>query len=151
MIEGSSAMFDVWLSFFREHCAGFVALFVLLPMTLSVNWRLGAILIVLVIIFAVAMNTVVRRTDTRQELAGELRTELAERVSDVLGNLPVIQSFGRIEDEFAWAPRPRRPAAGCATAGLDVVGDSQRRDAREFELSRCWRYLSSASGSISAA
>ena len=99
MIEGSSAMFDVWLSFFREHCAGFVALFVLLPMTLFVNWRLGAILIVLVIVFAAAMNTVVRRTDTKQELAGELRTELAERVSDVLGNLPVIQSFTRIEDE----------------------------------------------------
>jgi len=37
MIEGSNAMFDVWLSFFREHCAGFVALFVLLPMTLFVN------------------------------------------------------------------------------------------------------------------
>ena len=99
MIEGSSAMFDVWLAFFREHCAGFVALFVLLPMTLFVNWRLGAILIVLVLIFAVAMNIVVRRTDTRQELAGELRSNLAERVSDVLGNLPVIQSFGRIEDE----------------------------------------------------
>jgi glucan exporter ATP-binding protein len=99
MIEGSNAMFDVWLSFFREHCAGFVALFVLLPMTLFVNWRLGAILIVLVIVFAVAMNTVVRRTDTKQEPAAELRANLAERVSDVLGNLPVIQSFARVEEE----------------------------------------------------
>ena len=26
MIEGSNAMFGVWLSFFREHCAGLVAL-----------------------------------------------------------------------------------------------------------------------------
>ena len=37
MIEGTNAMFSVWLSFFREHCAGFVALFVLLPMTLFFN------------------------------------------------------------------------------------------------------------------
>ena len=111
MIEGSNAMFDVWLSFFREHCAGFVALFVLLPMTLFVNWRFGAILIVLVILFAVAMNTVVRRTDTKQELAAELRSNLAERVSDVLGNLPVIQSFSRIEDES----RGSEPSAtGCS-------------------------------------
>ena len=44
-------MFGVWLSFFREHCAGFVALFVLLPVTLFINWRLGAMLIGLVAIF----------------------------------------------------------------------------------------------------
>ena len=34
-------MFGLWLSFFRENCASFVALFVLLPATVFVNWRLG--------------------------------------------------------------------------------------------------------------
>ena len=38
-------MFGLWLSFFRENCASFVALFVLLPATLFVNWRLGGLLI----------------------------------------------------------------------------------------------------------
>jgi len=64
MIEGSNGMFGVWLSFFREHCAGFVALVVLLPLTLLKNWRLGAILIALVAIFGVVMNLVIRRTET---------------------------------------------------------------------------------------
>ena len=39
MIEGASGMFGVWLSFFREHFAALVALGVLLPATLIVNWR----------------------------------------------------------------------------------------------------------------
>jgi glucan exporter ATP-binding protein len=99
MIEGSNAMFSVWLSFFREHCAGFVALFVLLPMTLFVNWRLGAILVALVVVFAAAMNHVIRRTEAMQGAATEVSSNLAERVSDVLGNMPVIQSFARIGDE----------------------------------------------------
>src|ERR1700735_2682413 len=39
MIEGSTGMFGVWLSFFREHFAAIVAIVVLLPTTLAVNWR----------------------------------------------------------------------------------------------------------------
>jgi len=99
MIEGSNAMFGLWLSFFREHCAGFVALFVLLPMTMFVNWRLGAILLVLVAIFAAAMNYVIRQTQENQGAANDVYADMSKRVSDVLGNLPVIQSFTRIEGE----------------------------------------------------
>ncbi|MGD0562177.1 MAG: glucan ABC transporter ATP-binding protein/ permease [Roseiarcus sp.] len=99
MIEGSNGMFGVWLSFFREHCAGLVALVVLLPLTLLKNWRLGAILIALVVVFGAVMNLVIRRTETMQVAADEVSADLAERVSDVLGNLPVVQSFARIEEE----------------------------------------------------
>ena len=99
MIEGSNAMASVWLSFFREHCASLVALTVLLPMTLFVNWRLGAILIALVITFGLVMNLVIHRTGAMQGAADRVSSDLAERVSDVLGNMPVIQSFARIEDE----------------------------------------------------
>lgn len=99
MIEGSNAMASVWLSFFREHCASLVSLTVLLPLTLLVNVRLGAILIALVVAFGVAMNLVIRRTGALQTAADELGSVVAERVADVLGNIPVIQSFARIEEE----------------------------------------------------
>ncbi len=99
MIEGSNGMFGVWLSFFREHCASLVALVVLLPLTLLKNWRLGAILIALVVLFGSVMNLVIRRTETMQVAADEVNADLAERVSDVLGNMPVVQSFARIEEE----------------------------------------------------
>lgn len=99
MIEGTNAMFSVWLSFFREHCASLVSLFVLLPMTLLVNSHLGGILLALVVVFAVAIHIVIRRTASMQGAATEISAHLAERVSDALSNLPVVQSFGRIESE----------------------------------------------------
>ena len=51
MLEGTSGMWALWLSFFREHCASFVALFVLLPFTIWKNWQLGLLLVCLVLLF----------------------------------------------------------------------------------------------------
>jgi ATP-binding cassette subfamily B protein len=99
MIEGANGLMGLWLSFFREHCAGFVALTILLPLTLFLNVRLGAMLVALVAAFGLMMNFVVRRTESLQGAVDRFHSDLAERVSDVLGNLPVIQSFTRIEEE----------------------------------------------------
>jgi glucan exporter ATP-binding protein len=99
MLEGAAGMFGVWLSFFREHFAALVALVVLLPATLFVNWRLGAILVALTIVLGILMNVVLLRTETMQSQADVVSNDLAERVSDVLGNLPAIQSFSRVNEE----------------------------------------------------
>jgi ATP-binding cassette, subfamily B, beta-glucan exporter len=99
MIEGSNALMALWQSFLREHCAGFVALTILLPLTLFINVRLGAMLLALVVAFGLMMNFVLRRTQGLQGSVDQLHSDLAERVSDVLGNVPVIQSFTRIEEE----------------------------------------------------
>ena len=69
MLDGPNAMFGLWLTFFREHCAAFVALFVTLPATLAVNWRFGVVLIGLVGFFAFAMNFVIRGTKRNQGAA----------------------------------------------------------------------------------
>jgi ATP-binding cassette subfamily B protein len=99
MLDGAAAMFGLWLSFFRENCASFVALFVLLPMTLFINWRLGGLLILLVIIFYVATSYVLRRTESLQGQVERYNSSLAEHASDTLGNIPVVQSFTRIDRE----------------------------------------------------
>jgi ATP-binding cassette, subfamily B, beta-glucan exporter len=66
MVDGTSGLFWLWLSFFREKCVAFIALVVLLPLSLIVNWRLGLLLILLVEIFAVLITFVVRgRTSCR--------------------------------------------------------------------------------------
>ena len=49
MLEGSNGMAWLWLGFFREHLAALVALVVLLPLTLFLNWRLGLLLVLLVV------------------------------------------------------------------------------------------------------
>ncbi len=99
MLEGTSGMWAMWLSFFREHCASFVALFILLPFTLWKNWQLGLLLICLVVMFGVLTSFVLRKTEKLQGSVEHYHSDLAERATDALGNVPVIQSFTRIETE----------------------------------------------------
>jgi ATP-binding cassette, subfamily B, beta-glucan exporter len=99
MLEGSNSMCWVWLGFFREHCGALVALVVLLPFTLFLNWRLGLLLVILLFIFAGLTVFVLRKTEKLQGSVEGYHSSLAEHASDALGNVPVIQSFTRIEAE----------------------------------------------------
>jgi len=99
ILEGAGAMFGLWLSFFRENCASFFALFLLLPATLFYNWRLASLLIVMVAVFYVVTTYVLRRTDTLQAAVEHYNAALASRASDALGNIPVVQSFTRTHSE----------------------------------------------------
>jgi len=99
MLEGSGGMSWLWLGFFREHMSALIALVVLLPLTVFLNWRLGLVLVVLVAIFAVLTAVVLRKTETLQGSVERYHSSLAEHASDALGNVPVIQSFTRIEAE----------------------------------------------------
>ncbi len=99
MLDGSAGMASIWLSFFRENCASFIALFIMLPLSLFVNWRLAGLLILLVFFFGILTTIVLRRTEDLQSRVERFNTDLAERASDALGNVPVIQSFTRVESE----------------------------------------------------
>jgi len=99
MLEGASAMFSLWLSFFRENCASFIALFILLPATLFYNWRLASLLIVMVGIFYVVTALVLRRTDELQTAVERHNAALASHAGDAFGNVPVVQSFTRVHNE----------------------------------------------------
>ena len=100
MSSGADAMWMLWLGFFREHCAALVSLFVLLPLTLFLNVWLGLLLCGLVLAFAVLITFIVRKTHDQQGKVSEYHTNLAKHASDALGNLPVIQSFTRVEAEL---------------------------------------------------
>ncbi len=99
MLEGAGGMQWLMLSFFREHFASFVALLVLLPLSLFYNWRLGLLLVVLLAIFTILTALVLRKTETLQGSVERYHSNLAEHASDALGNVPVIQSFTRVDTE----------------------------------------------------
>ncbi|WP_342360227.1 glucan ABC transporter ATP-binding protein/ permease [Terrarubrum flagellatum] len=99
MLDATSGMWGLWLAFFREHCASFVTLFILLPFTLWLNWRMGLLLVGLVILFGSLTVYILRKTERLQTSVERYHSDLAERASDALGNLPVIQSFTQIETE----------------------------------------------------
>jgi ATP-binding cassette subfamily B protein len=96
MLEGVDHLFGIWLAFFREHLSTFVAVLVLLPFTLFLNWRLALLLMALLAIFAVLSVVVVSRTEEAQSEVQSSHSELVERAGDALGNVGLIQSFVRL-------------------------------------------------------
>jgi len=99
MLVGTDHLFSLWLSFFRDHLNTFVAMIVLLPLTLAMNWRLGLLLIGLVCFFSVLVAYVIRKTDKAQSQVEHYQTELAGNAQDALSNVMVVQSFTRLNSE----------------------------------------------------
>jgi ATP-binding cassette subfamily B protein len=101
MMTGTNTLWGLWLAFFREHFASFVSLVVLMPTLLLVNWRYGALLMILCGVFAVLIALVVGKSETLQSTVEDYYTEVAERTTDTLGNIALVQSFARIESEVS--------------------------------------------------
>lgn len=99
MLEGAGALFGLWLGLLRDHLAALIALVVLLPITLLLNWRLGLLLVVLVLAFGALTLFVLRRTERLQSGVERHHSAVAGFAADALGNVPVVQSFARIEAE----------------------------------------------------
>ena len=99
MMTGTNTLWALWLAFFREHFASFISLIVLLPLTLFINWRYGLLLMLLCAVFGVVIVLVVRRSEKLQSTVEGYYTDVAERTTDTLGNIALVQSFARIEME----------------------------------------------------
>ncbi len=99
MITGTDSLWWLWLGFFREHFAALVSLLVLLPLSLFLNWRLALLLIALCVVFTGLTALVIRKAEGGQTAVERHYSDLAERTSDALGNVALVQSYSRIEDE----------------------------------------------------
>lgn len=96
MLTGADNLFGMWLAFFREHLSTFVAVLALLPLSLYLNWRLGLLLIGLIVVFALVSAIVVSKTEKAQGKVEAYHSELAARAGDALGNVVLVQSFVRL-------------------------------------------------------
>ncbi len=99
MLQGTDALWGIWVAFFRENLAAFVSFVVLLPIAIYMNWRLAALLVVLGGIFAALTAFVVKKSEGLQMQVEEHYAALAERASDTLGNVPLVHSFTRVQAE----------------------------------------------------
>ena len=99
MLQGTDTLWGLWLGFFRDHFAAFVSLIILVPLALFINWRLAILLILLCVVFAVLMMLVFRKTEVLQRSVETYQSDLAERASDALGNIALVQSFARVDSE----------------------------------------------------
>ena len=93
MLTGTDSLWALWLSFFREHFSRFVSLLVLLPLSLFLNWRLGA-----------AADRAVRRLRGAHRLGRHRRRDAA--------------ALGREHTTPTWPSAPRRARQHRAGAEL---------------------------------
>jgi ATP-binding cassette, subfamily B, beta-glucan exporter len=101
MLSGTDALWVLWLDFFRDSFAAGVSLLVLLPLSLFLNWQLGLLLIAVCFIFAFFTGLVISQTETLQRSVERHYSDLAERASDALGNVALVQGFARVEAEVS--------------------------------------------------
>lgn len=99
MLNGTDALWSMWLGFFRDHFAAAVAAVVLIPVAIYMNWRMATLLIALCILFVWMTHLILRKTDVMQSAVERHHSDLAEHVADTLGNVALVQSFSRIQDE----------------------------------------------------
>ncbi len=132
MHTGSSSLFTIWLGFLRDHLATLLSILVMLPLALSMNWKLALLMLGLMISFAVSSAIAMRRTSRAQHRVEELHHEIAERAGDVLGNALVIQAYDRHAAEAA-----------------DIQSLTQRVLAAQYPVLRGWAWLAVANRSAS--
>jgi glucan exporter ATP-binding protein len=99
MLQGTDSLWGLWVSFFREHLCGFVSMLVLLPLSLYLNWRLALLLVGLSVVFVLLTVFVTNKSEALQSQVEEHYSALAERASDTLSNVALVQSFARISAE----------------------------------------------------
>ena len=100
MLQGTDALWWLWLSFFRDHLAAIVSLIILVPVALYINWRLACVLIVLCLVFGFLTHFILRKTQVLQQQIEGHHSDLAELTADTLSNIALVQSFARIQIEM---------------------------------------------------
>jgi ATP-binding cassette, subfamily B, beta-glucan exporter len=101
MLAGTDALWSLWLDFFRESFAAAMMVIVILPLSLFLNWRLGLTLMAVATIFGALTALVVAKTDVLQRTVERHYSDLAERASDTLGNIALVQGYARVEAEVS--------------------------------------------------
>ncbi len=98
--RGSDAFFWIQLEFYRKNVPNLLTIIFLLPLCLVLNWRLGLVLIVCVLLFLVVAVPVMIRTNQRQFFVEEFYSEASAHVGDAFGNVAIVKSFTRLADEM---------------------------------------------------
>jgi ATP-binding cassette subfamily B protein len=99
LLRASESLFGLWLEFMRTHLATAVAIVLLIPTAISMDWRLSLVLLVLSIFYWVIGVAVMKRTKEGQASVESHYHQVFSHVSDSISNVSVLHSYNRIEAE----------------------------------------------------
>jgi glucan exporter ATP-binding protein len=93
MTTGCDTLFSLWLTLFREQLSNCVAISLLVPIAIYLNWRLAALLIALLFIYAAINLLVIANTSFQQSKVEDKFSTFSGHAGDLVGNVTVLQSF----------------------------------------------------------
>jgi ATP-binding cassette subfamily B protein len=96
---GTDNLSGLWLGFFREHLTTLLAIVVMIPVAVAINWKLALLMVTLLACFVIFNAVAMRRTRRAQDRVQDYHHRISTRVGDVLGNVTVVQSFTRTHEE----------------------------------------------------
>ncbi len=99
LLRASETLFGLWLEFMRTHLATAVALTLLIPTAISMDYRLSIVLIVLGIAYWFIGRLVMSRTKEGQAAVENHYHSVFSHVSDAISNVSVVHSYNRIDAE----------------------------------------------------
>jgi len=99
LLRASESLFGLWLEFMRTHLATAVAILLLIPTAISMDWRLSIVLLILSIFYWIIGVAVMKRTKEGQAAVETHYHQVFSHVSDSISNVSVIHSYNRIEAE----------------------------------------------------
>lgn len=99
--RGSDGIFWLLLSFLRNVFSNILTILLLFPFAIYLNWRLGSLLIVFVLVFVAIAIPMLTYTHKRQSQVEDLRSEESARIGDAITNIASVKSFARGQHERA--------------------------------------------------
>ncbi len=101
ILAGTDSLFWLWLGALREQLTAIVGIVFLIPTAINIDWRMAIILALLALCYTGLNLLVMRKTTDGQAAVERYHSEVYGRVGDVIGNVNIVQSFGRIPAEVA--------------------------------------------------
>ena len=101
ILAGTDALFWLWLGALREQLTAIVGIVFLVPTAIHMDWRMAAILAALALSYTLLNTLIMRKTADGQAAVEKYHADVYGRVGDVIGNVNIVQSFGRIPAEVA--------------------------------------------------
>ncbi len=91
--KGTDGMFEVRLNIFRRMIPSIFTIFIMIPIVLYFNWKLGSFVIVIWVFSAALTIYLSIKTFKKQDSIEPIYSEMSSHYGDTFTNIPIIKSF----------------------------------------------------------
>jgi glucan exporter ATP-binding protein len=99
LLRGIDTLSGLWLEFMRQHLSTAIALIILLPTAIYLDYRLTMVLVLLGIAYLCISRMVMKRTELGQRTVEKYHHQVFSHVSDTISNVSLLQSYHRVAGE----------------------------------------------------